>query len=529
MNYGTVYLVGAGPGDPGLLTLRGAECLRRADVIVYDRLAHPDLLKHARPDAERIYVGKQAGAHTRTQEEINALLVERAQAGQIVCRLKGGDPYVFGRGGEEAQACRAAGVPFEVVPGVTSAIAAPAYAGIPVTHRDAASSFAVITGHGRDDAGESGTRAAGTAEGRRDWAKIAHAADTLVFLMGVESIGEIAARLMEHGRDPETPVALVRWGTWPRQETLVSALGRVVEDVKRAGFKAPAVTVVGEVVRLRETLRWFDTKPLFGKRVLVTRAREQASALSDLLREYGAEPVEFPVIRIAPIETFPSPLDAALQNLGESIQNPKSRIQNPYDWIVFTSANAVHVVRDRMAVWELDARIFAGSQIAAIGPATADALREMGLRADFMPSQFVAEAVLAEWPDRDMAGKRVLLPRAKEARELLPEKLREKGAMVDVIPVYETVIDAAAADAIRAELANGTIHAVTFTSSSTARNFVESLGAENIPALLANVVIASIGPITTRAARELGIPPDVEAKEHTIPGLAQALVDRFAD
>jgi uroporphyrinogen III methyltransferase/synthase len=507
---GTVYLVGAGPGDPGLLTLRGAECIRRADVVVHDRLAHPDLLRHARREAERIYVGKESARHTRTQEEINTLLVEHALAGKTVCRLKGGDPYVFGRGGEEAEFCRAHGVPFEVVPGVTSAIAAPAYAGIPVTHRDAASSFAVITGHERDDRRESGERAGGAAEQRRNWAHIANAADTLLFLMGVENLPEITQQLMAHGRDAETPVALVRWGTWPKQETLVSTLGRVVEEVRAAGFKAPAVTVVGEVVRLRETLRWFDDRPLWGRRVLVTRAREQASALSDLLREKGAEPVEFPVIRIVTNDDH-AELDGALASLAS------------YDWVIFTSANGVKAVRERLDAAGRDARAFGSAKVAAIGPATADALREMGIRADFVPSQFVAESVVEEWPDRDMAGKRALLPRAREARELLPDRLREMGAAVDVVTAYVTERDASSSEEIRQRLLDGDIHFVTFTSSSTVRNFVEAVGAENLEAILQHTRVVSIGPITSETARELGVRVDAEAPEHTIPGLVTAL------
>lgn len=525
MKFGTVYLVGAGPGDPGLLTLRGAECLRRADVVIYDRLAHPDHLRHAPEESEKVYVGKASAQHSRTQDEINALLIEHAKAGKTVCRLKGGDPFVFGRGGEEAEICRAEGIPFEIVPGVTSAIAAPAYAGIPVTHRDAASSFAVITGHERDDARESGTRTAGMAEGRRNWAHIAHAADTLVFLMGVENIGEIAARLIENGRASATPVALVRWGTWPQQETLVSTLASVVEDVKAAGFKAPAVTVVGEVVRLRDTLRWFDTRPLFGKRILVTRAREQASALSNLLREAGAEPVEFPVIKIVP-HTGTTDLDA-LSRLPGMIQHAEASA-SPFDWVVFTSANAVYAVSEWLESRERDARAFGRARVAAIGPATADALKErMGLRADFVPSQFVAEAVVAEWPEQDMTSQRVLLPRAKEARELLPDRLTAMGAIVEVVTAYETVRDAGAAEVIRAQLQEGKIDAITFTSSSTVKNFIDSIGSECIATCLSGVLIACIGPITADTAREMGITPSSTAEAYTIPGLVDSLITHF--
>jgi len=500
---GTVYLIGAGPGDPGLLTLRGAELLARAQVVVYDRLAHPDLLRHAPESAERIYVGKESSRHTLRQEEINALLVERAKRGLTVCRLKGGDPYAFGRGGEEALACREAGVPFEIVPGITSAIAAPAYAGIPVTHREAASSFAIVTGH-EDPA---------KPESRIRWEHLAHGIDTLVFLMGVENLEHIADRLLGAGRAPSTPVALVRWGTWPAQRTLVSTLGRVVDDVRQAGLTAPAVTIVGEVVRLRQHLRWFDCRPLFGRRIVVTRAREQASSLSDALRALGAEPLEFPVIRIAPPRDLGN-LDAALARLAS------------YHWVVFTSANAVAAVRGRLDALGMDARAFAGCRIAAIGPATASALGAMGLRADFVPSRFVAEAAAEEWPDRDLAGQRVLIPRAREAREVLPRSLEERGAAVDVVAAYETVLDDSAAAELRRQLRDSTVDAVTFTSSSTVRNFVQCLG-EDWRGLLASVPCFSIGPITSQTARELGIEPVAEAPEHTIPGLVQVLVNHF--
>ncbi len=517
MNPGTVYLIGAGPGDPGLITVRGRELLETSDVVVYDRLAHPTLLRHARPEAEKVYVGKSSAHHAMKQPDINALLIDRALKGRSVARLKGGDPFVFGRGGEEAEECRAAGVPFEIVPGVTSAIAAPAYAGIPVTHRDAASSFAVVTGHERDDAGEAGTRAPGAAEGRRNWAKIAHAADTLLFLMGVEALPEISARLQEHGRSADTPVALVQWGTWTRQRVVTGTLGSIVDEVKRAGLTPPAVCVVGEVVRLRESLRWFDdvrTRPLFGRRVLVTRAREQASALSDLLIARGAEPVEFPVIKIEPV-TDTAQLDAALAGLGG------------YDWVVFTSANAVPVVAARLEALGRDGRAFAGTKIAAIGPATAESLRRLlGLRADFVPREAVAEGLLADWPDAEMAGKRVLVPRALEAREILPDRLRDRGAIVDVIPVYETVLDDSEAESLRVQIRKGEIDAITFTSSSTVRNFARAMSdsaSEEAVRLPAACIVAAIGPVTAETARELGLELAIVAAEHTIPGLVAAL------
>lgn len=514
---GTVSLIGAGPGDPGLLTMRGAELLRRADVVVYDRLAHPFLLTLARPDAERIYVGKASAHHSVKQADINDIIIEKAKLGKNVARLKGGDPFVFGRGGEEAEYCRERGVPFEIVPGVTSAIAAPAYAGIPVTHRDAASSFCVVTGHERDDKRESGTRDAGEAEQRRDWSKLAHAADTLVFLMGVEALPDIAAKLVENGRDANTPVALVQWGTWSRQRVVVGTLETIVEKVREAKLTPPAVCVVGEVVNLRESLRWFDdpvTRPLFGKRIVITRAREQASAFGEMLRARGAEPIEFPAIRIVPTEDT-VPLDDALKQLST------------YRWLVFTSANAVPIFAQRMAALGLDSRALAGVKIATIGPATAAAVFDyFRINADYTPEEAVAEAVIEGWPDRNLAGAKILLPRALEARDILPESFTSMGASVTVIPVYETVPDLTRADALREEIANGEIDAVTFASSSTVRNFMSALtnGVEtSAKELLSNVTLASIGPITSDTIREFGLEPQISSAEHTMPGLVSAL------
>ena len=509
MTPGTVYLIGAGPGDPKLITVGGAEALKLADVVVYDRLAHPSLLDWARADAERVYVGKQADRHAMKQEDINALLADRAKEGKAVARLKGGDPFVFGRGGEEAEYLRERGVPFVVIPGVTSAIAAPAYAGIPVTHRDAASSFAVITGHERDDARESGTRTAGQAEGRRRWDKIAHAADTLLFLMGVENLEEIASQLQANGRSPETPVALVRWGTWAgQQETLVGTLGTVVEQVRAAGFKAPAVTIVGEVVRLRERLRWFDLGPLAGKRVVVTRAREQASGFAEKLRVRGAEPVEFPLIRLVPPTDGYAALDAAVVRAGT------------YDWVCFASAPAVHAFCDRLGRGGKDGRALATARIAAVGPATAEALAARGLVADFQPQATTGAGLGAELPG-DVGGNNILVPRAKEGDEGLVEALTARGAAVDAAVAYENVLDGAGADEVRGRLRAGTIDAVTFTSSSTVKNFVAALDGTALPP---GIVVACIGPSTAKTAREmLGREPEVVASEHTTEGLVAAL------
>ncbi len=508
MTTGAVYLIGAGPGDPKLITVGGADALREADVVVYDRLAHPKLLDYARPGAERVYVGKQADRHAMRQEDINALLAEKAQAGLRVARLKGGDPFVFGRGGEEAEYLRARGISFIVVPGVTSAIAAPAYAGIPVTHRDLASSFAVITGHERDDARESGTRAPGEAEGRRRWERIAHAADTLLFLMGVENLDEIVQKLTEHGRDGTTPVALVRWGTWAgQQETLVGTLGDIVERVRAAGFAAPAVTVVGDVVRLRDTLRWFDIGPLSGKRVVVTRAREQASDFADRLRVRGAEPVEFPLIQTVPPPDKFAAVDAALARAGE------------YAWICFASAPAAHWFLQRLFERGLDGRALAGVKLAAVGPATAAALRESGMVADFVSAALTGEGLAAELPG-PVDGAHLLVPRALEGEDALLETLKARGAIVDAVPAYQTIMDGRGAEDVRERLTAGTIDAVTFTSSSTVRNFVAALGMPLPPAVL----IACIGPSTAKTAEDmLGRAPDVVASEHTVAGLLAAL------
>lgn len=509
MTPGIVYLIGAGPGDPKLITVGGAEALKKADVVVYDRLAHPKLLDYARMDAERVYVGKKADQHAMTQDGINALLADRAAAGKTVARLKGGDPFVFGRGGEEAEYLRERDIPFIVLPGVTSAIAAPAYAGIPVTHRDAASSFAVITGHERNDGRESGTRLPGEAEGRRRWDKIAYAADTLLFLMGVENLGEIVTQLMANGRASETPVALVRWGTWAgQQETLVGTLGDIVERVRVAKFKAPAVTIVGEVVKLREKIRWFDIGPLAGKRVIVTRAREQASEFAEMLRERGAEPIEFPLISIVPPADGYAALDNALARIGS------------YDWICFASAPAVRAFCERLAATGKDARAFGGAKLAAVGPATAEALRGFGLQPDFLPQTATGAGLGAELPG-EVFGKNILLPRAAEGEEGLAEVLITREATIDAVTAYANVLDGAGAEEVRERLAEGTVDVVTFTSSSTVKNFVTALGGVSLPE---TVKIACIGPSTAKTATELlGRAPEILADEPTMAGMVAAL------
>jgi uroporphyrinogen III methyltransferase/synthase len=488
---GKVYLVGAGPGDPELLTLKGRRALREADVVVYDRLANPRLLEHAPEGAERIYVGKEAQRHAMAQEEISALLVEHARAGRTVCRLKGGDPFVFGRGGEEAEALAAAGISWEYVPGVTSAVAVPGYAGIPVTHRGLGSTFTIVTAHEDPAKEESAIR----------WEHLAAGADTVLFLMGAERLPLIVERMVAHGRSPETPAAVVSWGTYPRQQTISGTLADIVERCRAAGCQAPAVTLIGEVAALRERLRWFDRRPLFGRRIVVTRPLAREDELVRRLEEAGAEAVLCPTVRIRQI---PAP--------------DLSGLDRPYDWVVFTSANGVYSIAAALRAAGRDIRALGTARIAAIGPETARAAEAAGLRVDFIPSRFVAEQVAAEFPE-PVAGRRVLIPRAREARELLPELWRAQGAHVDVLPVYESVPDDRGVERVRERLAAGEIDAITFTAASTVKNFAALLPDVD----LRSVKIACIGPVTAATAETAGLGVDVIAEPFTLSGLVSAL------
>ncbi|MCL6638536.1 MAG: uroporphyrinogen-III C-methyltransferase [Firmicutes bacterium] len=502
MNKGIVYLVGAGPGDPNLITVKGLDCIKKADVIVYDRLAGPRLLASARTEAELFFAGKSPDRHALKQNEINELLVAKARAGKVVTRLKGGDPFVFGRGGEEAEALAAAGIPFEVVPGVTSAVAVPAYAGIPVTHRDFTSTLAVITGN-EDPEKEDSSIA---------WDKIATGAGTLVFLMGMANLPKISARLMENGRSPETPVALVRWGTRPEQRTITGTLADISEKAAGAGLKNPAVIIVGEVVRLRDTLNWFERKPLFGKRVLVTRSREQASALSGAIEALGGEPLEFPTIRVVEPDDF-SPLDRAIDEIGR------------YDWIIFTSVNGVQAFFKRLRAHRKDIRLLHPARLCAIGPRTREALEAFGLIVEYVPGEYRAEQIVEGLKENIRAGQRVLLPRADIARKVLPDSLRRLGAAVDEVTAYKTVMTGDDAGPVKEMLRAGEIQIITFTSSSTVRNFVKMITGDKPEELLKGVTVACIGPVTAGTARELGIKADVVADEYTIDGLVKAVLD----
>lgn len=502
---GMVYLVGAGPGDYRLVTLKAVECLKKAEVVVYDRLADDRILRWAPQDAEYIYVGKASSHHTMKQEDISRLLVDKARAGKCVVRLKGGDPFVFGRGGEEALLLEKNGLPFEIVPGITSAISVPAYAGIPVTHRAVATSFAVVTGHEDPTKGESNMR----------WDKLATGVDTLVFLMGVANLPHITRELIANGRPADTPAAVIRWGTKPEQRVLMTTVGTAAEDVAKAGLKPPAIFIVGEVVKLREKLQWFDRlsqRPLYGKTVLVTRARSQASRLTALLENLGANVIEKPAISIAAPADHYRAVDEAIAHIAD------------YQWLIFTSTNGVKRFFERLGRSGKDVRALGYAKIAAIGQTTADKLFSYGIRADVVPREFRAEGIIEALKGKLPPHARILLPRAAEAREILPEKLREQGALVDVVPVYQTEaaeVSAEEADALRQALSAGEIDFVTFTSSSTVRNLMKILGGAES---LKHVRTACIGPVTAATAREAGLDPSIVAETYTIDGLIEALL-----
>jgi uroporphyrinogen III methyltransferase/synthase len=499
---GKVYLIGAGPGDPGLLTLKGRAILERADCVIYDFLAAGELLRFSRADAEKIFAGKRGGGPRRPQEEINQLLVAKARQYAVVARLKGGDPFIFGRGGEEALALVKAGIAFEVVPGVTSGIAAPAFAGIPVTHRDLASSVSFVAGH-EDPAKD---------ESAIDWATAAASTGTLVFFMGTRNLAAIAARLVERGRPPATPAAVIHWGSRPGQQVVTGTLADIAE--RAASLHPPTVIVVGEVVRLRDELNWFERLPLFGKRIVITRAREQASALADALADLGAEAIELPTIEIRPPASWAA-LDGAIQRLEQ------------FQYLLVTSANGVRNFLARLKACGRDVRDLKGLTIGAIGPATAAEFARTGVRVDFVPKEYRAEGLLDSLAGCDLREKAFLIPRAKVARDLLPRALEECGARVEVVEAYETVAPEFAPGELD-RLLTPPPDAITFTSSSTASNFAQLLASRPIQEVLRGTVIASIGPVTSATLRKLGLEVTLEASESTIPGLVQALRGYFA-
>jgi uroporphyrinogen III methyltransferase/synthase len=504
MKPGIVYLIGAGPGDPGLITVRGRDCLRSAEVVVYDYLANPVLLREAL-QAEKIYVGKSKGLHHLPQEEINALLVDLAKKGKVVARLKGGDPYVFGRGGEEALCLAQAGIPFEVVPGVTAAFAAGAYAGIPLTHRDYTTSLGLFTGH-EDPAKKLSTL---------DWAKLATGVGTLVFYMGMSNLDTIASELIKHGRAPQTPVAVIRWATLPRQETLVAPLDEIVAAVAAADFKPPAIIIVGEVVALREELNWFDRKPLFGRTILVTRAAEQAGEFTTMLQELGAQVVECPTICLAPVSD-PTEIDAAIAELAS------------FSWLILTSGNAVRFFFARLAALGLDARALGGCRVCAVGPKTAAALGAVGINPDLVPPDYKAEGVVEALAPRLQSGEKVLFPRADKARDIIISGLSDCGIEVLAPVLYCNTLPAALPVEALAALETGAIDAVCFTASSTVENLHTILGAVDFQRLLAPLTVAAIGPITSQSCTKLGLPVAIEPAEYTLHALSEALVSFYS-
>jgi uroporphyrinogen III methyltransferase/synthase len=485
-----VYLVGAGPGDPGLITVKGRKILERADSILYDHLANDRLLDLAPPHAERVYVGKKRSAHEFTQEEISQMLIDRARRGGTVVRLKGGDPLIFGRGGEEIEALAEAGIPFEIVPGVTTPLGVAAYTGVPLTHREHTSAVTFVTGHSVDAI---------------DWSKVG-ASETIVLFMGLVNFPAIAGALIAHGRPPETPAMAVRWATRPDQETIVGTLESLPAQIKEQGMKPPSTIVIGQVVALRERFTWFERLPLFGRRIAVTRDLRQAAELSEPLEAFGAETISLPMIEIRDASD-PAPLDQAIARL------------ETYDWLIFTSVNGVRHFVERLDRSATDLRSLK-AKICAIGPATRAAVDALHLKADRMPDEYVAESLVQSFASDDLNGLRILLPRAAVARDLVPVELARRGAIVDVVEAYRTVIPENAAMRAREVFARPP-HWITFTSSSTVKNFVTVAGGE----ALNGVKIASVGPVTSQTLREHGLKADVEANPHTMEGLVRAIID----
>jgi uroporphyrinogen III methyltransferase / synthase len=503
VSIGTVYLIGAGPGDPSLITLRGSELLKQCDVVLYDALAHPGLLAMARPSAELEFVGKRGGQKSHHQSEINERLIELARSGKSVARLKGGDPLLFARGGEEMEALAKAGVPYEVIPGVSSPIAVSAYAGIPLTHRELSSSVLFVTGKGREQPGTDGL----------SWSFLARYRGTICILMGMSSLIDTTQQLIAHGKDADTAVAVVQWGARSEQATVVGNLATIAQKVEQAQLGSPALIIIGPVVGLREQLRWFDSKPLFGKRILVTRAPHQAEAFNTLLRYEGAIPLSCPTIAIHP------PSDTTL------MENAFANLDS-YDWVVFTSPNGARVLLEMMTTHRRDARVFGKAKIAVIGPGTGRALEHHGIIPDLVAKEHVGEGLgraILEQADPGSKVGRVLLWRAQVARDALPEMLRECGYVVDVVPAYETrTPNMQDTSLLREALVRGEIDYITFTSSSTASNFVH-LFEDIIHEISRHTRFASIGPITTKTLRSFNLDVHVTAQTFTLTGLIDAL------
>ena len=501
---GKVYIVGAGPGDIGLLTVKGLRCLQKAEVVIYDFHLNAQVLNYINHDAEFIYAGKRSGHHAMTQEEINEILIRKAKGGKTVCRLKGGDPFVFGRGGEEAESLAKNEIEFEVVPGISSAVAAPAYAGIPLTHRLLSSSFAVIPGYEDITKKESAIA----------WSKLATGVSTLVFLMAVKNIALITQKLIENGRSPDTPVAVIRWGTRPDQKTVVGTLENISEIMKEKDIKPPATMVVGDVVKLRKSLQWYEKKPLFGHRVLVTREHMEGF---EPLEELGAEIIEFPTIEVVPPVSY--------EELDKSIDNIDT-----YDWLIFTSRNGVKYFFNRFLDRDRDIRDLKGIRICAIGTKTAEEIKKYGIKTDLIPDEFRAEGLIKliqEFEDlrgKGLDGIRFLLPRAEVAREIFPERVRELGGEIDIPVTYRTIKPESRGKRLRRFLKEGRISIATFTSAATFNNFREIMG-EDADELLKGVIIAAIGPVTAKAIEKAGLHVDIVPKEATIEALVEEIIN----
>jgi uroporphyrinogen III methyltransferase/synthase len=495
-----VYLIGAGPGDPGLLTLKGKRCIEEADVIIYDHLVNKKLLEFAKDGAEIIYVGKVAGKHTKSQEEINSLLVAKSKAGKTVARLKGGDPFIFGRGGEEALELVNHKIPFDVIPGITAATSVPAYAGIPLTHRDFNSSIALVTGH--EDPLKGGSKI--------EWKGLSTCIENLIFFMGAKNLPNIVKKLIENGRKPDTPIAVIRWGTTPLQETIVGRLNDITEKAKNV--KPPAIIVVGDVVALRDKLNWFEKKPLFGKRILITRPKRQADGFVELLGNEGAITLQFPTIETVPPDSW------------DALDNTIKRLDT-YQWLIFTSANGVRFFIERLKTNKKDIRELKGIKICAIGPKTAASVESLGISVDAVPEKYIAEGVIEEMNKYGVKGKKMLLPRASVARDILPIELKKMGAEIDVVDAYKTVKPVEKANEIKNMLKNKEIDVITFTSSSTVKNFMDYFNDDK--KILKNITIASIGPITAKTVEEFGLKNDIVSDEHTIERFTEKIIEYF--
>jgi len=516
MQKGKVYLVGAGPGDIGLLTVKGLRCLKQADAVIYDFHLNAQVLNYINHSAEFIYAGKRGGRHTMTQEEINSLITGKAKEGKVVCRLKGGDPFVFGRGGEEAEALAREGIPFEIVPGVSSAIAAPAYAGIPLTHRKYSSSFAVIPGY--EDTTKEGSSI--------DWSKLATGVGTLVFLMAIKNIDLLTKKLIKHGRPPDTPVAIIRWGTRPEQKTLTGTLKDIAATVREKDIKPPAVMVVGDVVRLRETLKWYELKPLFGHRILITRETTEGF---ETLEELGAELLQFPTIEVTPPESWDG-LDKAIDSIPisqQAVPAPNIAGARSPDWLVFTSGNGVRFFFKRYLERGRDIRDLKGIRLCAVGSKTKEEIERYGIRVDLVPDEFRAEGLIESFRKLgSLKGMRFLLPRGALAREIFPEKIKELGGVIDAPVAYRTVKPETYGKRLKRFLGEGRVTVATFASPSAFRNFMEIIGKDRAE-LLKGVLIAAIGPQTEKAIKKAGLAVDIMPKESTVEAMAEGIIKRL--